>query len=575
MSTRFENLFGTFPSFTCEELGAKANDFSNNITAPIQFTQMNFWIFFAGVYMVYCMIYNRQLLRSAFLLLVSLFFYFKTSGLFVSILIFSTIFDFFIGSSIHKSNNQVKRKVLLYTSMGVNLFVLAYFKYAYFFTDSFNELTGSMWEPINYFAQWNNGFFGEEVMCASKIILPVGISFYTFQTMSYCIDIYRKELTPVKNIIDFGFFVTFFPQLVAGPIVRAKDFIPQIYQPFTLTQRDFGWSIWMILKGLTKKIVVADFIALNFVDRVFEAPDLYPGFVALVALWGYSMIIYGDFSGYTDIAIGISKLMGFHLNENFNSPYKALNVADFWKRWHISLSSWLKDYLYIPLGGNKKASFMSYLFIPLIAAFIAGVANYYWGISFWLLCGIFVVLTLIGLFIPLYRKFITTDINLLITMLLGGLWHGSEMKFIIWGGLNGLALVIYKYWKRVSPYEKSNFILVHFWKILITFNFIAFTRVFFRAQSMDQANDFLARIFYNFDFDWEVFTSKLLAGYPVVMIVILLSYIIHWLPNRTKDGTMELFIATPIWAKGLIVFAAGLFIHQFYSAFAPFVYFAF
>lgn len=572
---RFENLFGAFPSFTCEEIGAKANDFSNNITAPLQFTQMNFWMFFAMVYFLYALVYKRQLLRSSFLLIVSLFFYFKTSGLFVSILIFSTVVDFFIGSAIFKSENPVKRKTLLITSMSINLFVLCYFKYAYFFTDSFNELMGTWLHPINYFAHWNNGFFGDEVMCASKIILPVGISFYTFQTMSYSIDIYRKELTPVKNIIDFGFFVSFFPQLVAGPIVRAKDFIPQIYKPFVLTNRDFGWSIWMILKGLVKKIVIADFIALNFIDRVFEAPDLYPGFVALIALWGYSMQIYGDFSGYTDIAIGLSRLMGFQLNDNFNSPYKAVSVADFWRRWHISLSTWLKDYLYIPLGGNKKASVASYIFIPLIAAFLAGVMNYYWGISFWLLCGIFVGLTIIGLLFPTYRKFVSTDINLLITMLLGGLWHGAEMKFIIWGGLNGVALVIYKYWKRISPYEKSQFFLVHFWKIFITFNFITFTRVFFRGTSMENANHMLERIWYNFDWSWEVFTQKLITGYPVVMIVILVSYVIHWLPARTKDNTMELFISTSVYTKAFIVFFVGIFIYQFYSAFAPFVYFAF
>ncbi len=594
MASRFENLFGTFPSFTCEEIGAKANDFSNNITAPIQFTQMNFWIFFAMVYIVFCFIYKKYFLRSAFLLVVSLFFYFKTSGLFVSILIFSTILDFFVGNALHKAESKRKRKTLLFVSMFINMFVLCYFKYAYFFTDSFNALVGTWLHPINYFAQWNNGFFGEEVLCASSIILPVGISFYTFQTMSYCIDIYRKELTPVKNIVDFGFFVTFFPQLVAGPIVRAKDFIPQIYQPFQLTKNDFGWSIWMILRGLTKKMVVADFLALNLIDRVFDYPDQYSGYIAIVALIGYSMQIYGDFSGYTDIAIGISRLMGFHLNPNFNSPYKATSVADFWKRWHISLSTWLKDYLYIPLGGNKKATIVSYLFVPLIVAFIAGVANYFWGISFWLLCGIFISLTIVGLVFPFYRRFVSTDINLLITMLLGGLWHGAEMKFIIWGGLNGIALVIYKYWKRISPYEKSNHFLVHFWKIFITFNFITFTRVFFRAKSMDNAVSILNQIkyqftdpgtqesllvsdgyFFNLWSDLKMSMSFLFENYTVVMIVLISSFIIHWLPSRWKDGLMGQFIKAPIAVQVLLVFCSGVFIYQFYSVFAPFAYFAF
>ena len=604
MSSRLDNLFGTFPSFTCEELGVKANDFSNNITAPIQFTQMNFWLFFAMVYFVFCFVYKNNLMRSGFLLLVSLFFYFKTSGLFVSILIFSMIVDYFIGNRIHKSNRQRERKTLLILSMSVNLFVLAYFKYAYFFTDSYNYLitylndvfglSMSSAEMVNYFAHWNNSFFGGEVMCASKIILPVGISFYTFQTMSYSIDIYRKELTPVKNFIDFGFFVTFFPQLVAGPIVRAKDFIPQIYKPFQLTRQDFGAAVWQILRGLTKKMVVADFLALNLIDRVFQFPDQYSGYIVIVALIGYSMQIYGDFSGYTDIAIGVSRLMGFHLNPNFNSPYKATSVADFWKRWHISLSTWLKDYLYIPLGGNKKASVTSYIFIPFIAFFMAGVANYFWGWNFWLLSGIFIGLTVIGLLFESYRKFVSTDINLLITMLLGGFWHGAEMKFIIWGGLNGIALVIYKYWKRVSPYEKSTHWMVHAWKIFITFNFITFTRVFFRAESMENAVDMLHQINYQFSDPQPIIENGVEMGYIqtlythfvnsmtflfenyfVVMIVFIASFVIHWLPNRLKASTEEIFINSHISLQAVFVLLAGIFIYQFYSAFAPFAYFAF
>lgn len=604
MASRFEDIFVNYPSYACEEIGAKANDFSNNITAPLTFTQMNFWIFFAMVYVVFCFIYKKYFLRSSFLLLVSLFFYFKTSGLFVSILIFSTVLDYFVGNALHKSEKPGWRKFFLFTSMTVNLFVLCYFKYAYFFTDSYNYLITYLndvfglsmgaAEVVNHFAHWNNSFFGDDVMCAAKIILPVGISFYTFQTMSYCIDIYRKELTPVKNIVDFGFFVTFFPQLVAGPIVRAKDFIPQIYQPFVLTKNDFGWSVWMILRGLTKKMVVADFLALNLIDRVFEFPDQYSGYIVIVALIGYSMQIYGDFSGYTDIAIGISRLMGFHLNPNFNSPYKATSVADFWKRWHISLSTWLKDYLYIPLGGNKKATIASYIFIPFIAFFIAGVTNYFWGWDFWILSGIFVGLTVIGLLFASYRKFVSTDINLLITMLLGGLWHGAEMKFIIWGGLNGLALVIYKYWKRISPYEKSNHFLVHFWKIFITFNFITFTRVFFRASSMDNAVNILTQIKYQFTDpgtqesilasegyfyrlwnDLKLSMSFLFENYGMVMVVLIVSFIIHWLPSRWKDGLMCQFIKAPLVVQVFLVFFTGIFIYQFYSVFAPFAYFAF
>lgn len=590
---RFQDLFTAFPSFTCEELGKQANDFSKVQTAPITFTQANFWIFFAIVLLIFSMVHKRQLLRTSFLLLVSCFFYIKTSGIFLVILLFSTLVDYNIGGAIHRSTNHSKRKWLLGASMFINLFVLVYFKYAYFFTDSFNQLFHTNFEFFNHFSYWTNSFWGGEVLCVDKIILPVGISFYTFQTMSYTIDIYRKELEPVKNIIDFGFFVSFFPQLVAGPIVRAKDFIPQIYQPYHLSKDEFGWALFMILRGLVKKIVFADYIGAHFVDHVFNNPGYYPGFVIVFALWGYSMQIYGDFSGYTDIAIGISKLMGFQLNTNFNSPYKAVSTADFWRRWHISLSTFLRDYLYIPLGGNKTASIVSYAFIPLIIAFLAGLIDYYWDIeinigstvmhfNFWVLSFILLTLTLIGMLFDRVRKFLNTDINLLITMLLGGLWHGASMKFIIWGGLNGLGLVIYKYWKRISPYEKSNFFLVHFWKIFLTFNFITFTRVFFRAKDMDIANGMLNRIWFNFDLfnnegKWNTGHWQMLwDNYNIVLLIMVFAYILHWLPSLLKSDLERRFIQLPMWGQAIVTILLVIIVFQAVSdKFQPFIYFQF
>lgn len=590
---RFEDLFTSYPSFTCDEIGKAANDFSKIQNAPITFTQANFWIFFALVLLIFSAIHNRQFLRTVFLTAVSCFFYFKTSGIFIVILLFSTLVDYNIGNWIHKSANQKKRKILLITSMFINLTVLAYFKYAFFFTESFNTLFDTDYQFFNHFSYWTNSFWGSEVLCVDKIILPVGISFYTFQTMSYTIDIYRKELTPVKNIIDFGFFVSFFPQLVAGPIVRAKDFIAQIYQPYHLTKEEFGWSIFMIMRGLIKKIVFADYIGAHFVDHIFNHPEYYPGFVIVIGLWGYSMQIYGDFSGYTDIAIGISKLMGFQLNMNFNSPYKATSVADFWRRWHISLSTFLRDYLYIPLGGNKKATWVSYAFVPLIISFLAGVIDYYWDIvipigstevvfDFWVIGFILLLLTLFGLLFDKMRAFLTTDINLLITMLLGGLWHGASMKFIIWGGLNGIALVIYKYWKRISPYEKSNFFLVHFWKVFITFNFITFTRIFFRANDMEAAGGIMTQIkdnfgLYNNEGVWNGMHWEMLwDSYSVVLIILTIAYLLHWLPGKLKSTFERGFIQLPMVVQGVIVFIVSVAIYQAVSdKFTPFIYFAF
>lgn len=590
---RFEDLFTSFPTFTCEELGRQANDFSKVHHHPITFTQANFWIFFALVMMVFAFIHNRQLVRTIFLTAVSYFFYIKTSGIFFIILLFSTLVDYNIGNWIHHSANLKKRKILLFASMFINLFVLGYFKYAYFFTDSFNSLFGTDFTYYNYFSYWTNSFWGSDYLCVDKLILPVGISFYTFQTMSYTIDIYRKELSPAKSIFDFAFFVSFFPQLVAGPIVRAKDFIAQIYLPYQLTKKDFGWSVFMIMRGLIKKIVFADFIGAHFVDHVFKHPEYYPGFVIIIALWGYSMQVYGDFSGYTDIAIGVSRLMGFHLNPNFNSPYKANSVADFWRRWHISLSTFLRDYLYIPLGGNKRATIVSYLFIPFIIAFLAGLIDYYWDFSFhlgsiivvfdfWLISFVLLFLTLVALLFKRVRAFMNTDINLLITMLLGGLWHGASLNFIIWGGLNGLALVVYKYWKRISPYEKSNFFIVHFWKVFITFNFISFTRIFFRSGTMDTANQIMNQIkdnfgLFNAEGEWNGLHWEMLwENYWMVIVIMFFAYMMHWFPGKLKDTAINYFINLPYVIQGLIVVLVGVGIYQAVSEkFQAFIYFAF
>ena len=573
---RLEELFTTFPSFTCEEITDKANDFSENFVTPITFTQIDFWIFFALAYFGFALVYNRKHLKTSFLILASCFFYFKTSGLFVAILVFSTIVDYFIGGGIGRSKVKWKRGVLLAISVSINLFVLCYFKYAYFFTESANALLHTSWEPFNYFAHWANGFAGSEIMCVDKIVLPIGISFYTFQTMSYSLDIYRGDLKPTHNILDFATFVTFFPQLVAGPIVRAKDFIPQINAPFKITKRQFSICVWIILGGLIKKIVFADYIAVNFVDRVVDDPWQYPGFVNMVAMWGYSLQIYGDFAGYTDIAIGVSGLMGFNIGKNFNSPYKAENVGDFWRRWHISLSSWLRDYLYIPLGGKYRASIASYIFIPLIIAFMGGIANYYFDFNFWVTSGIFLGVTGIALFIPAFRVFVSRDINLLITMLLGGLWHGPSLKFIIWGGLNGIGLVIYKYWKRISPFNKANYWVRHIWGVFITFNFITLTRVYFRAQDMNRADGILEQIWYDFSFSWSTFTEKLLGGYPMPMIVLLVGMIVHWLPGSLKDGWRDRFANAKVGWQVAFVVLVIVFIYQFVSAdFVPFVYFQF
>ena len=332
---------------------------------PLLFTQFHFWAFFFIAYFGFCLIVSvgekherrklthlptnrrispaRRLWRNGYLFLVSLFFYYKTSGNYVALLIFSTVVGYLLGLLFDNlrsrqertgRSTQASRKTLMILGVVINLGVLCYFKYAYFFTDIFNTIASTHYSIAN------------------AIVLPVGISFFTFQNISYIVDVFHGKVRHADNILDFGFYTTFFPQLVAGPIIRADQFVPQLYKPYFLSRRQFGIAIFWIMNGLFKKIILSDYLAVSFVDRIFENPLLYTPFENFSALLIYSLQVYADFSGYTDIAIGVAMLMGFYLPTNFRSPYKATNPAGFWKRWHISLSNWLKDYLYIPLQIN-------------------------------------------------------------------------------------------------------------------------------------------------------------------------------------------------------------------------------
>ena len=553
---------------------------------PMIFTEYPFWLFFLLVLMGYGFIYKHLKLRSIFLFLVSIYFYYKTSGFFFSILLFSTIIDYYIGKGIHNSNSDKKAKLLLAFSVTINLLVLVYFKYAYFFADSFNSLFGSNWHPINNFALVTNKIF-ETSFRVDQILLPIGISFYTFQTMSYAIDIYRKKLKPVNHLVDFGFYVSFFPQLVAGPIVRASEFIPQIYKPYQLSKQAFGMALFWIINGLLKKFLLADYIAVNFVDRVFDNPSMFSGLENLMALYGYSLQVYADFSGYTDIAIGIALLMGFNLPKNFNSPYKADNCGNFWKRWHISLSSWLKDYLYIPMGGNRGGSLFSSIALGFIILFIFLISG-----SFSLLFAIisFVFLTrVIGELIPKFNGWYLTNINIMLTMLLGGLWHGASWNFVLWGALNGIGIVIYKLWRKISPWEDKTKWWNRIWGIILTFNFVSFTRIWFRSGSINSweeidkghnilsewftANEMLNQLL--FDFRWS-FLGDVVSVYYNVIIVIILGFMIHFIPEKWKIWYRQKFANSHVAIQLLVCFVAVFIMYQIAAtSLQPFIYFQF
>ena len=609
------------------------NLFSFDDKHPLLFTQFNFWVFLALVMVLFSFFHSKRLLRNTFLFLASLFFYYKTSGLMVLLLVFSTLLGYFLGIGMDKSGRKGVRKGLMALGVVVNLLVLCYFKYAYFFTDVYNTIVQTDNKVINYLAMWANEWGNTDRFDASKIILPVGISFFTFQNISYIVDVYKRRIPHVGNIFDFGFYTSFFPQLVAGPIVRADQFVPQLYKPYFLTRKQFDIAVFWILNGLAKKIILSDYLAVNFVDRIFDNPLLFTPFENFSALFVYSLQVYADFSGYTDIATGVAMLMGFYLPKNFNSPYKSTNPAGFWKRWHMSLSNWLKDYLYIPLGGNRRGTWVSWAILIGIAAVIGLMAKTTWVTV--IIIAIIVAIVGCYVFWPKAKREITTNINNMDTMLLGGLWHGASFNFITWGGLNGVGILIYKWWKHRSKGtrtvatfllfalfvvawkvwdtaafrvggvwtgvifvgtlidylyslftrgERSIAWLNRGWSIFLTFVFISFTRLFFRSGSnLDPAEantvawNTAKNMVHQIGGHWEWnHVWGVLSGYANIFVIFVIGMVIHWLPERWKRWYRINFAMLPLWAMAAIAVLAVMLLYQFVTAdLQPFIYFQF
>ena len=557
-----------------------------SLSQPFTFLNASFWAFMLVVLAGMAISEKRVRVRNAYLFLASLFFYWKTSGAFVAILIFSTLSDWWIGGRMDRAEGA-QRKRWLAASLAINLSVLLYFKYAYFIADALQPLLGAHWnQPHAALGQWANEHLGTTFR-VDQILLPVGISFYTFQTMSYAIDVYRKEVEPVRSVLDFGFFVSFFPQLVAGPIVRAKSFIPQLHQPYHLSRIEFGTGLFWILNGLIKKVWLADYLAVNIVDRVFANPGSYSGFENLIGLYAYSLQVYADFSGYTDMAIGIALLMGFHLPVNFRSPYKARNVGEFWKRWHISLSSWLKDYLYIPMGGNRGASWFTIISASFLLGFILLMAPNA-GVRLIILSGVCLAAAAVYAFPPVRKRF-STNVNLMMTMLLGGLWHGASWNFVLWGGLNGLGLIAYKGWRKISPWGSYS----RWWHnaigVLLTFHFITMTRIWFRSGShvtwdaLDTphdiwtewftANAMIEQLVHGF---WSSPFHAIASAYAPVLGLMAAGMVIHCLPERIKVSYRKAFANAPLWVQLCTTLAAiGVAYAGMSSGVQPFIYFQF
>ncbi|MCF8242074.1 MAG: MBOAT family protein [Melioribacteraceae bacterium] len=475
-----------------------------NPEAPMLFNSGFFMFFFFFVLVFHYLFINYKRAKIVFLTIMSLYFYYKSSGLFFYLIIISSIIDYYAGLWIHQTEIHWKRKSLLFLSIVTNLGILGYFKYTNFFIDTINEIGAGNFDMMNIF-------------------LPVGVSFFTFQSMSYTFDIYRNKLNPEKNFLDFIFFVSFFPQLVAGPIVRASDFLPQIHKEPFITKEDIGKSIFLIVSGLFKKAVLADYISINFVDRVFEIPGRFTGVENLLAIYGYGLQIYCDFSGYSDMAIGLALMLGFRLPTNFDSPYQSASITEFWRRWHISLSSWLKDYLYIfGLGGNRKGNVRTY-------------------------------------------------INLMLTMLLGGLWHGASWKFVFWGGLHGGFLAFEKMFNIPKWVNKNK--LTRIVGIIITFHLVSFCWIFFRAQSFELGWGMLDQIFNNFQ---PAVFFQFVEGYSVVFVMIIIGYILHYIPRNIELRTSDYVGKMPLLGKVMLLVVIIWIVAQAKTAdIQPFIYFQF
>jgi len=374
-----------------------------------------FLVLFIIFISIYALIHKNKISVTIFVIVFGLLFYYKSSGWYLWVLIFSTFADYSFAIIIEKAKQQIYKRLFLIISLIISFGLLAHFKYTNFLLLNYHNLVGTNFQPLDIF-------------------LPIGVSFYTFQSVSYVLKVYWGTLKPTRNILDYAFFITFFPQLVAGPIVKANYFLPQVSKPIKITKEDIYSGLWMVMVGMFKKSIIADYIS-QYNDLVFANPSQYSGFENLMAVYGYTLQIYCDFSGYSDMAIGIARIMGFDLGVNFNFPYKSKNITDFWRRWHISLSSWLREYLYIPLGGNKKGKVRTY-------------------------------------------------INLFLTMFLGGLWHGASWKFVFWGAWHGIGLAIHKSTKSLLD-KVPNRLPTNAISWFVTFHFVVFLWIFFRANDLN------------------------------------------------------------------------------------------
>jgi alginate O-acetyltransferase complex protein AlgI len=463
------------------------------------FTNGNYFIFLAIVFFAYWLLATSRRVPVLFLLAASYYFYALWNPKFLGLIFLLSTIDFAVGLGLGGNRSRSLRKLLVTVSVLTDVGVLFAFKYFNFFSESLTDLLRN--------AGWH-----VSPLSLGNLILPLGLSFITFRSLSYVIDVYRGNIRPTRRYFDYLAFVAFFPTVIAGPVVRAADLLPQFRTRPELTSEQGTRAIFLIMLGLFKKIAIADFLGNNLVDRVFDQPQLYSSLETLAAIYGYALQIYCDFSGYSDIAIGSALLLGFKLPLNFDAPYRARDLRDFWRRWHITLSTWLFDYVFVSIGGLRKRRF------------------------------------------NLYR-------NLVLTFLVGGLWHGAAWTFVIWGGLHGLGLSLNHWWaarKRSSKSAgRSSLHLPHWWSkaigVFVTFHFVCLTWVVFRAESLASA--------------WQVFRRlgalQFSAGNlsQPILLVLAIAYLSHWSPEilTARVDKAWVWLPAPVQAALILVLAMGLY----------------
>ena len=461
-------------------------------TQPLLFNSGLFLFLFVAFCLGYALLSGKKntALRLLYVTAFSYYFYYKNAGSYCALLALITFVNFGAALAMNRVESQGKRRGILVLAVAFMLLQLGFFKYTNFLLSSVVPL------------------FGGEAS-SFDIFVPLGISFFTFQSLSYIVDVYRRQMRPTSNLLDLAFFVSFFPTLLSGPILRARTFLPQLRQPLIVTRKMFGTGLWFIMMGLFKKAVISDYIGENFVNRIFDNPSLYTGLENLMGVYGYALKLYCDFSGYSDIAIGIALWMGFQIPANFRAPYKADSITDFWRRWHISLSTWLRDYLYISMGGNRCSRWRMYF-------------------------------------------------NQFMTMILGGLWHGASWNFVVWGALHGAALCGHKAWQNRLGHDKRYHPsgIRRLLAIVLTFHLVCLCWLFFANATFEASGVMLQKIFT--DFHGELL-PEFMAGYPTVMALILFGFIVHYLPTSWSDAACR-FLTRESLVVQLILFLLLIFI---------------